>query len=66
MDAMDVAIPEPEVDLTLDTTNSDAQRQVWLVKIPAEVHDAWKNAKDTDCVATVRLYESYAQARMNI
>lgn len=58
--------PEEEVeaqteveDTELDIENNEAKRQVWLVKIPNEVYEAWQTAKDTDCVASVRFYESY-------
>lgn len=45
-------------EATLDTKSAEAQRQVWLVKIPTDVYEVWKNAEETDCIATVRLYES--------
>lgn len=45
-------------DIALDTKSAEAQRQVWLVKIPTDVYEIWKNAEETDCIASVRLYES--------
>jgi hypothetical protein len=44
----------------LDIENPEAHRQVWLIKVPKEVHEAWSNAKETDCVASVRINEAYA------
>ena len=51
---------EEEVDeeSLLDPKSAEAQRQVWLLKIPTEVYDVWKDAKATDCIATVRLYDA--------